>query len=241
MPPVGSPEEHLLGDEQQRELWRAVSSLSQRCQLLLRTIAYEPDHSYQDISMALSMPVGSIGPTRARCLTQLRSILDATDAGRPEEGRAMNVRPNDNSTLWREIRNVYDAVDPVPPEVTSVAYGAMAFRSLDAELGRLVSDSAEQMVGAVRDGEGPGRLVTFESESLTIEVQVSRVDADRHLVGQLVPPAPAEVRVEWPEGSAAVRADELGRFSVDSVPAGPVRLVCDRLGSASVVTGWLTL
>jgi RNA polymerase sigma factor (sigma-70 family) len=79
MPPAGSPEEHLLGDERQRELWRAVSSLSQRCQLLLRTIAYEPDHSYQEISAALAMPIGSIGPTRSRCLTQLRSILEAPD------------------------------------------------------------------------------------------------------------------------------------------------------------------
>ena len=86
MPPVGSPEEHLLGGEQQRELWRAVSSLSQRCQMLLRTIAYEPDHSYQEISAVLSMPVGSIGPTRSRCLSQLRSILGATDADDPRKG-----------------------------------------------------------------------------------------------------------------------------------------------------------
>lgn len=86
LPPVGSPEEHLLGDERQRELWRAVSGLSQRCQMLLRTIAYEPDHSYQEISAVLSMPVGSIGPTRSRCLSQLRSILGATDADDPRKG-----------------------------------------------------------------------------------------------------------------------------------------------------------
>jgi RNA polymerase sigma factor (sigma-70 family) len=86
MPPVGSPEEHLLGDERQRELWRAVSSLSERCQMLLRAIAYEPDHSYQQISASLSMPVGSIGPTRSRCLTQLRSILDETSQDDPGKG-----------------------------------------------------------------------------------------------------------------------------------------------------------
>lgn len=78
MPPAGSPEEHLLADERQRDIWRAVSTLSQRCQLLLRTIAYEPEHSYREMSAALAMPIGSIGPTRARCLTQLRSLLDAT-------------------------------------------------------------------------------------------------------------------------------------------------------------------
>ena len=54
--------------------------------MLLRAIAYEPDHSYQQISAALSMPVGSIGPTRSRCLTQLRSILDATSQDDPGKG-----------------------------------------------------------------------------------------------------------------------------------------------------------
>jgi RNA polymerase sigma factor (sigma-70 family) len=87
MPPEGSPEEHLLGDERQRELWRAVSGLSQRCQLLLRTIAYEPDHSYQEISAALAMPIGSIGPTRSRCLMQLRSILNAPEADQGKGSR----------------------------------------------------------------------------------------------------------------------------------------------------------
>lgn len=86
MPPAGSPEEHLLDGERQRELWRAVSSLSQRCQMLLRSIAYEPGYSYQEISAALGMPVGSIGPTRSRCLAHLRTILDATTADDPGKG-----------------------------------------------------------------------------------------------------------------------------------------------------------
>ena len=153
----------------------------------------------------------------------------------------MNIRPNGNAELWQEIRTVYDLVDPVPPEVTAVAYHAMAFRTLDAELGQLVSDSAEERLVGVRDAEGPGRLVTFESDTLTVEVQVSVLGADRRLVGQLVPPSPAEVRVEWPNDSTSVHADDLGRFSIDAVPAGPVRLVCERPGSAAVVTGWLVL
>jgi len=153
----------------------------------------------------------------------------------------MNVLPEESSALWLELRAVFDAIDPVPPEVTAVAYAAMTFRTLDAELARLVSDSSEQLLGGVRDAEGPGRLVTFQSESLTIEVQVSLLGAARHLVGQLVPPRSAEVRVEWPDGSTSVSADDLGRFSVDGVPAGPVRLVSERTGHPAVVTGWLVL
>lgn len=82
-PPDGAPEEHLLRDERQRELWRAVASLPDRCQILLRTMAYDPDRSYAQISAALAMPVGSIGPTRSRCLSKLRALLerDETDQG----------------------------------------------------------------------------------------------------------------------------------------------------------------
>ena len=43
--------------------------------VLLRVLAYSPDASYTDISASLGLPVGSIGPTRARCLAHLRKGL----------------------------------------------------------------------------------------------------------------------------------------------------------------------
>jgi RNA polymerase sigma factor (sigma-70 family) len=54
---------------------RALTRLSVRCQLLLRALAYTPDRSYADVSLALDMPIGSIGPTRGRCLGHLRRSL----------------------------------------------------------------------------------------------------------------------------------------------------------------------
>ena len=44
-----------------------------RCAALLRVLAADPAPSYEEVGAALEMPVGSIGPTRARCLGQLRS------------------------------------------------------------------------------------------------------------------------------------------------------------------------
>jgi len=61
--------------EDQRVLWRAVSSLSERCQALLRIIAFVDRPDYGAVSEALGMPVGSIGPTRGRCLAKLRAAL----------------------------------------------------------------------------------------------------------------------------------------------------------------------
>lgn len=53
-------------------LERLVSQLPVRSQLLLRLLLAETPMSYRDISEALDMPIGSIGPTRARALEQLR-------------------------------------------------------------------------------------------------------------------------------------------------------------------------
>jgi RNA polymerase sigma factor (sigma-70 family) len=70
-----SPESVVLSNERRRLLWRALSRLSQRCQLLLRALAASPESSYAEVSAALAIPVGSIGPTRARCLEHLRREL----------------------------------------------------------------------------------------------------------------------------------------------------------------------
>jgi RNA polymerase sigma factor (sigma-70 family) len=77
---VPGPEQVQLVRDRDRVLWRAVSQLSQRCQQLLRVIAFAERPDYAAISEALGMPVGSIGPTRGRCLAKLRALLAADPA-----------------------------------------------------------------------------------------------------------------------------------------------------------------
>lgn len=62
----------LLAGERDGLLWDAFRRLPEPCQLLLRLLMCEPPLSYADISLALRMPIGSIGPTRSRCLDRLR-------------------------------------------------------------------------------------------------------------------------------------------------------------------------
>ncbi len=70
-----SPEEEAMTHDRDRLLWEAVEQLSERCRQLLRLLTNEPPASYQDISIAMSMPIGSIGTTRRRCLQALRLRL----------------------------------------------------------------------------------------------------------------------------------------------------------------------
>jgi DNA-directed RNA polymerase specialized sigma24 family protein len=66
----------LLVSERDAALWRAFGTLTARCQALLRVLVADPVPSYDELASALAMPIGSIGPTRARCLERLRRHPD---------------------------------------------------------------------------------------------------------------------------------------------------------------------
>lgn len=71
------PENSVLCSEARDVLWAAVGRLSDRCRQLLRVIAFGDRPDYAALASALGMPVGSIGPTRGRCLSKLRVMLAA--------------------------------------------------------------------------------------------------------------------------------------------------------------------
>lgn len=66
------PDSGLLRSERDDALWAAVERLGRRDQLLLGMLMSDPAPSYDEIASTLGMPIGSIGPTRARALERLR-------------------------------------------------------------------------------------------------------------------------------------------------------------------------
>ncbi len=74
------PEQLVVSGERRGRLWAHIAKLPERCQQLLRVIAFSDRPDYAAVAAALGMPVGSIGPTRGRCLGKLRLQL-ATDPG----------------------------------------------------------------------------------------------------------------------------------------------------------------
>ena len=75
LPNQESPESAVVLNDEQRLLWGCLARLSERCQRLLRIVATEQRPDYTRIAADLQMPVGSIGPTRGRCLDKLRAEL----------------------------------------------------------------------------------------------------------------------------------------------------------------------
>jgi RNA polymerase sigma factor (sigma-70 family) len=71
-------DERILADERDQVVRDALSRLPRRWQRLLELLMADPPTSYADISSELDLPVGSIGPTRGRCLARLRVLLQAS-------------------------------------------------------------------------------------------------------------------------------------------------------------------
>ena len=70
-------DERLLADERAQVVRDALSRLPRRWQRLLGMLMADPPVPYTEISDRLGLPIGSIGPTRGRCLAQLRVLLEA--------------------------------------------------------------------------------------------------------------------------------------------------------------------
>lgn len=76
--PAGeSTETTVVRNHRDEALWATVGRLPERCRRLLRVVAFSERPDYGLLSQELGMPVGSIGPTRGRCLAKLRALLGA--------------------------------------------------------------------------------------------------------------------------------------------------------------------
>lgn len=76
---VAAADRSILVADQNAILWQAFLRLSDWCQRVLRALVVDAEEgppSYRLVAAELQVPVGSLGPTRARCLSQLRKLLD---------------------------------------------------------------------------------------------------------------------------------------------------------------------
>ncbi|WP_182876508.1 MULTISPECIES: RNA polymerase sigma factor [unclassified Microbispora] len=62
-----------------RQAWRRLDLLGEPCRSLIRLYVLHPEARYAQIAVRLDLPVGSIGPTRARCMSRLRALMEEPD------------------------------------------------------------------------------------------------------------------------------------------------------------------
>jgi RNA polymerase sigma factor (sigma-70 family) len=81
---VAAPDEDLLRAERRQALRSGFAQLPTRCRELLSLLVADPPLSYREIAERLGMPIGSIGPSQARCLRKLRESPALAPFVRPD-------------------------------------------------------------------------------------------------------------------------------------------------------------
>jgi hypothetical protein len=149
----------------------------------------------------------------------------------------------DDDILLARMRRIAAEADPPPAYVAEMAYAALGLRDLDGELAALSWDSAAEDTRELAGTRGREevRLLSFETESVGIDLQVSAQGTRRAVLGQVVGVVPARLSIETEEGAQALTVDDIGTFRVDGLSPGRTRLrVCGEDGS-TVTTSWITI
>jgi hypothetical protein len=125
------------------------------------------------------------------------------------------------------LRECHEALDPMPDSVVQRSVFAIALQDLDAEVFRLVEQHG--LAGAGTRGE-EARVVTFDSDSLTVMIRISQQSSTVRIDGWLAPPESCRIELRTGERVISTGADEEGRFVLDAIPRGLAQIVVRRGG-----------
>jgi hypothetical protein len=125
--------------------------------------------------------------------------------------------------ILAEIRDMFEAADPMPPDLPERIRFSLALRDLEIEVARLVEEDREML--AVR-GPEQSRTITFDSDSLTIMIRIDQNrDGTARVDGWLAPPQRREIEMKTTADTLSAPSDDQGRFAFTSVPRGTAQLV----------------
>lgn len=148
----------------------------------------------------------------------------------------------DDDRLLDELGAAVRAPSEVPERIVMTGRAAFAWRTVEADLARLVHDSSAHpepagMRTSGADGPDAVRRLSLANGDLLIELEI-HLDAVR---GQVVPPGPGTVLLRDEAGAVrTVTIDEVGWFVARPAPAGPFQLMVRPEGRAAVVTEWIS-
>jgi hypothetical protein len=135
--------------------------------------------------------------------------------------------------LLTGLRELWEDADPMPETLVEQIRFAIQLEDVDLEVMRI----REQEVAVTRSAAEQGRLITFDSESLTIMVNVSHEPGGTiRLDGWLTPPAEHPIEVRTATGPLTTTSDAEGRFAVNGVPHGMVQVLVRTLGRSRTVS-----
>jgi hypothetical protein len=135
------------------------------------------------------------------------------------------------------LREVIEETDPVPPSLVHAAKASFTWRTVDAELAELTTDS--YTAGAALRSRQPPRMLTFTAGPATLLIEVTAERSTRRLLGQLVGRLPTSVEIRHAHGVITAEPDEYGRFSATDIPPGMMSVACLVDDGEDFVTHWI--
>ncbi len=125
--------------------------------------------------------------------------------------------------LLDRIRELFQATDPMPADLTDRICFSLALRDLEIEMARLAEE--DQLAVAAR-GTEQSRTITFDSDSLTIMIRIeANRDGTARVDGWLAPPQRRDLEMKTSGDSLSTASDEQGRFAFARVPRGTAQLI----------------
>jgi hypothetical protein len=143
-----------------------------------------------------------------------------------------------DTTILSGVKDLWSTVDPMPTTLLERIRFAVELENVDLEVMRLT----ELVEPAASRGDEQSRLITFDSESLTIMVSVRQnPDGTIRVDGWLTPAGCHPIELRTPNGGVATVelstvSDEDGRFVLDTIPPGLAQLVVRPDGTTRTVT-----
>jgi len=156
-PSVGS-EQRIIDDETKRTLWKLVDELPQRRLTLLRALLADNPCSYAEIARATRIPLGGVGPTRARALRQLRDKLNEhelgseADVAKDVEGEPIEGDRTGSYVLDDLLDKAEQVLrEKLEPAVTDLRTAGSSQGTVDAQLYDLLHRADAALCVALRD------------------------------------------------------------------------------------------
>jgi hypothetical protein len=151
--------------------------------------------------------------------------------------------------LLAGLRRVASAVDGPPDAVIAAARAAFLARDLDGALAVLIADSRvpdgdASSFETVRTALEPtqGRwLLSFFGGGVQVDMEVDDGGDRVRLLGQFSGASGDEYYLESAAGRRRIEVDAVGRFIVDDVDPGPVRLRCRGADGTPITTAWVSV
>jgi hypothetical protein len=145
--------------------------------------------------------------------------------GDPARASATELIDERDEELLRLLRECHEQLDPMPDSLVQRSLFALAVEDIDAEVLRLAEQYAPVGSGT-RGAEGEeARVVTFDSDSLTIMIRISQSTDTVRIDGWLAPPQACRVELRSGERTLNAAVDVEGRFVLEAIPRGLAQLV----------------